>query len=881
MRSYRNTQRADRGVSHPLHEAGFAGRLSVLICLGIAILTLGAAKPASAQIKPNNIGTVAGGGANTGSPLAADIPLPVAVTEDSKGNVYVATPPGEYIYQLTSSGQVAPFAGVGWAGYGQNNGPSGIATETPVNTPSGLGVGPGGQVYLADTVNNVIRMVHHSNGAYHINTVAGERQSCILSRWPKCNDGHAALDAYLNAPQGVVADANNNLYIADTGDNVIRCVIGVSGACNSSDSAGDMVSLAGNYTACPAPTSSCGDNGPATAAMLNAPMGLSLDSDNNVYIADSGDNRIRCVAAVAGGCVSGGKVGYIYTVAGTGAAGYSGDGGSATQAELKGPRSVSATSPGTFYITDTKNSCVREVASGIINDFAAKCTAPGFAGDGGPATAAKMMIPNGVYADAAGNVFVADTDNQRIRKVSNGTINTILGGGVGGDGSAATSAATTLALPYEVAVDSSGNFYIADTENNRIRVVNTQQSAITVATVQIQPGQIETVAGSGFTGYSGNGGPALDAMLNSPFGVAVDGSGDIYIADTYNGWVREVENSTGIINNVAATKVINQPTALSLDPNDNLFIADPVSQVIWEVTGGNISVVAGTLNHSGSSGDGGPATDAKLNGPFGVAVDSNDDIYIADSNNNVIRCVLGAANGCGGSSQAVGNIINYCYTGGGGYNGDGGPCSSAARGEPKEVALDSHGNLFVGGGDYDTVQRVDLATGTIIRVAGSKAQPRFGFSGDGGPATLATIDNIGLAIDNNENLFIADGGNNRIREVPMVAVVSHGPTSLSFGSEPIGQASAPQQITLSNTGMDDLSIASITITGTDAGDFSQTNNCPQSSTGQTLPPDTKSQSSCTISVTFKPKAAGTRNAKVNISDSAQSPQTVPLTGNGT
>ncbi|HEX8814265.1 MAG TPA: choice-of-anchor D domain-containing protein [Terriglobales bacterium] len=846
--------------------------------LAISVVALATATAASAQIAPNNIGTVAGGGAISSSPLSANIPLPVAVTEDKSGNVYVASPAGQYIYQLSTGNTVAPFAGMGWAGYGQISGPNGIATQIPVNAPSGVGVGPTGQLYIADTVNNVIRYVHHSSGEYHINTVVGKRQSCILSEWPTCNDGKPALDANLNAPQGVVLDANSDIYIADTGDNVIRCVIGVSGACNSTDAVGDIVALAGNYKVCGSPTNACGDNGPATEAMLNGPMGVSLDADNNVYIADTGDNRIRCVAAVPNGCVSNGKVGYIYTVAGTGVAGYSGDGKSATLAELKGPRGVSATSAGTFYIADTKNSCVREVASGTIKDFAAKCTAPGFLGDGGPATAAKMMIPNGVYADGKGNVFVADTENQRIRKIASGTINTILGGGSGADGSASTAA--TLAYPYQVAVDSSGNYYIADTDDNRIRVVNTQQSAITVATVEIQPGQIETVAGDGLTGYSGNGGAALSATLNSPFGVAVDTSGNIYIADTYNGWVREVDGSTGVINNVAPTKVISEPTALAIDSHDNLFIADPVAEVIWEVSGGSINVVAGILNQSGSGGDGGPATAAKLNGPSGVAVNENDDIYIADSNNNVIRCVLGAAKGCGGSSQAVGNIINYCYTGGGGYNGDGGPCSSAARGEPKEVALDSHGNLFVGGGTYDTVQRIDSASGTITRVAGDKSQPRFGFSGDGGPATLSVLDNIGLAIDANENLYIADAGNNRIREVPMSAVVALSSTSLNFGNEPVGQTSASQQITLSNTGLDALSIASITITGSNPGDFSQNNNCPISP--KTVPPGANGKSSCTITISFKPKATGTRKAKVSISDNGlHNPQTIQLTGDGT
>jgi hypothetical protein len=328
--------------------------------------------------------------------------------------------------------------------------------------------------------------------------------------------------------------------------------------------------------------------------------------------------------------------------------------------------------------------------------------------------------------------------------------------------------------------------------------------------------------------------------------------------------------------------VVTLPTALSVDSLGNLFIADPPSQVIWEVTGNTIQVVAGTLGQCGYSGDGGLATSAQLCQPFGVAVDSNDNLYIADSNNNVIRCVLGVAAGCGDSLHKynVGDIITYAYDGGGGYNGDGGPATQAARGLSKEVALDGRGNLFVGGGDYDTVQRIDLASGTIMRVAGDKIQPRFGYSGDGRPATDSVLDNMGLVIDGNENLLIADAGNNRVRGVPLIAVASFNPESVDFGDVQVGKQSQPQAITLANTGADSLAISGITITGADKGDFSQTNNCPSAPT--TIPPMTDKQSSCTITVIFTPTAKGARRADVTVTDNGfRSPQHVKLTGSGT
>lgn len=869
-----------------------------LILFIAELLMLVIAVAASGQ---NIINTVAGGGAINSNPALADIPGPTAVVEDVAGNKYVVAPDSDYLFQLTSSNTVQAIAGLGWGHYNKpGGGTHGPASEIPLYGPIGLAIDKRANVFIADSVNNVVRKVYLYAGTYYIMTVAGQRPQCNQQNYPTCGDGGKATAAYLAGPEGVAVDKSGNVYIADTGDNVIRFV----------DAKTRAISLfAGNYCGVPGasspccpdpignPTSACGDGGPATAsgALLNAPTGVSLDSQNNVYIADTYDNRIRCVAVVAGGCVPGSTVGYIYTVVGNGSPctiyndgptdnpPYCGDTGAATVALIGKPAAVSISGSGTIYVADTRASTIRAIAAGTINIFAGTRGAPGFQGDGGSPLSAEVMNPNGVYVDKAGNVLIADTGNQRIREVTgsgqNAVINTILGGGNGGDGSAAATA--TLANPYAVAVDAQGNYYTADAANNRIRVVNTQTSPITIATVTIQPGEVATVAGTGNAGYTGDGGAATMATLNSPSGVAVDSSGNIFISDTYNGWVREVNGATGIITTVSASKPVTLPEALAIDTAGNLFIADPPAQVIWEISGGTIAVAAGN-GTAGYSGDGGPATQAELDQPTGIAVDASDNLYVADSANNVVRCVLGVLGGCSDTTQKylVGDIVTYAYDGKVVFKGDGGPATQASRWGATEVAVDAHGNLFVSGSTHDrVVQRVDAGSLTIMTVAGDAAyQPGFGFSGDGGPGSLALINSSGLALDAQENLLIADEGNNRIREIgQLIAVVDLKPQSLKFGNVPVGKQSQPQTVTLSNVGANDLSISQISIGGADSADFSQTNNCPS---GQ-IPPLTNSLSTCTVTVTFAPKEKGRRTATLNFTDNGyQSPQSVRLSGTG-
>jgi sugar lactone lactonase YvrE len=282
----------------------------------------------------------------------------------------------------------------------------------------------------------------------------------------------------------------------------------------------------------------------------------------------------------------------ISTVAGTGAQGFSGDGGAATSAQLDSPYGVAVDGSGNLFIADLSNSRVRKVvlSTGVISTVAGT-GAPGLSGDGGAATSAQLSSPYGVAVDGSGNLFIADRGNSRVRKVlSTGVISTVAGtwpAGFSGDGGAATSA--QLKYPEGVAVDGSGNLFIGDPVNHRVRKV------------ALSTGVISTVAGTGAQGFSGDGGAATSAQLNYPNGVAVDGSGNLFIADYGNDRVRKVVLSTGVISTVAGTGAF------------------------------------------GFSGDGGAAVSAQLSAPSGVAVDGNGNLFIADRHNQRVRKVVGVA----------------------------------------------------------------------------------------------------------------------------------------------------------------------------------------------------------------------------------------------
>ncbi len=343
---------------------------------------------------------------------------------------------------------------------------------------------------------------------------------------------------------------------------------------------------------------------------------------------------------------------YIQTIVGTGgSSGFSGDGGPAIQAQLNSPTGVAVDGAGTIYIADQVNNRIREVtkANGLISTQAGSSSTGGYAGDGGLAINAELNEPVGVVVDSSGNFYIADSLNNLIRKVTpTDTISTYagdpaLGANYSGDGGLAVDA--SFNVPSAVAMDSAGNLYIVDTSNNRIRKVTASTNIVT------------TIAGDSNRGYLGDGKLATVAELYLPLGVAVDAAGNVYIADSGNHVIRKVAAGTNIITTVAGTgstpgfggdggpavnALLNHPCGIALDAAGNLYIADTTNGRIRVVINGIIYTIAGSGRLGVFSGDGGLATSAALNFPYGVTVDSQGHVFVADTQNHVIRELTGS-----------------------------------------------------------------------------------------------------------------------------------------------------------------------------------------------------------------------------------------------
>jgi hypothetical protein len=856
----------------------------LVICAGILLLLSGAA---SAQ--QDYINVYAGGGPNNVAATTAPVYTPTNITVDSSGNVYFSSEGSNYqhrVWKITkSTGILTIVAGTYYYGY---SGDGGLATNAQLYSPKGIAVDYAGNVFIADYNNCLIREVNAGTGI--ITTIAGITTPNLACG--SAGDGGPATSAHVYNPTGVAIDKNGNLFIADFSNQrirVISCatVTSTGGVCaaNSGQTAGDIYTVAGTGTA-----GYNGDGVAATSANLYYPYGVATDTDGNLYIADQYDQRIRRVACGTGisGCVlpSGETIAFIYTIAGDGTAGYSGDSGAATSAELYYPTTVSVANSGDLFIGDYDNFRIREASCVTTTSTGGACTAStgqtasdiytvvgtggaGYgSGDGIAATSADLYYAIGVAVDSAGDLFIADQDNERIREVPCDVstltctppagdtakfIYTIAGtGGTTFFGNNIPATGAELYYPTGVASDSSGNIYIADRSNCVVREVNGGTGIIT------------TFAGT-TCGYSGDGGPATSAQLNQPYKLAVDSSNNVYIADTANCVVRKV--SSGTITTFAGKGVcgylgdggaatgaeLYEPDGVAVDNLGNVYIADEYNYVVRKVSGGNISTFAG--NHTyGYTGDGGTATSAEFTYVLDVAVDGFGNVYIADQYNQRIRKV-----------NTSGIISTYAGNGGAGYQGDGGLAYQTSLYYPTGVAVDGAGDVIIADYDNQRVRMVDQSN-VIHTIAGDGTA---GFNGNDILATLAELyQPWGVAVDPSGNVYEADFQNWLIRKINALVILNSYPPSASFGTVSKGSTSDPIAITLSANGT--VNIASIT----PSAGFKETDDCPSTlNSGQT----------CIVDVQFAPTTAGTVNGTLTISyPGFFAPSlVVPLQGTGT
>jgi sugar lactone lactonase YvrE len=588
--------------------------------------------------------------------ILGQLAAPAAVALDSAGNILIADTLNNRIRKVdATTGIITTVAGGDRPGYSGDGGP---ATAALLNNPLDVALDAAGNIFVADTFNHRIRKIAAATGL--ITTVAG---TGVLGF---SGDGSAATLARLWQPQGMAFDGSSYLFIADTGNHVVRKVDLTTGIITTVAGSGQP-----GYG---------GDNGPAIACRFSSPHKIALDSDRNLLIADQFNSRIRKFSPASG---------IITTVAGTGAVGFAGDGGQATAAWFTYAGGVGVDASGNVIVVDTYNDRIRRVSTtGVIRTLVGiGQTTP--LGDGGPATAATLDAPEGLALDASGNLIVADSRHNKIRKVdaATGTISTIAGTGqkgYAGDGGAATAA--YLRVPTDVSLDPSGNVFILDSLSHAVRKLTSSTGTIT------------TVAG-GLFGSGGDDGPASKAQFNNASAVVVDSDGTYFVADTQNHRVRRIDGRTGIITTAAGTGTagfsgdngpasaaqLSYPTGVAVDAGGNLLIADSVNSRIRKVSAATGIITTAAGSGFGTSGDNGPATAARFSGPRRVIADSAGNLFIADSSNNRVRRV----------DAVTGIVTTVAGTGQAGFAGDGGAATAAQLRQPVGLVLGSDGTLFV------------------------------------------------------------------------------------------------------------------------------------------------------------------------------------------
>ncbi len=629
-------------------------------------------------------GNVGGLGNVDGTGSAARFNGPNAVATDSGGNVYVADTYNNTIRKITSAGVVTTLAGT--AGTFGSTDATGAAAR--FNEPEGIAVDSSGNVYVSDTQNCTIRKI---TPVGVVTTLAGTALLCAY-----VNDDGAA--ARFNKPEGIATDSSGNVYVADRENNVIRIIT----------SGGVVTTFAGaGYTITP-PVEGAG-----ASATFDNPIGLASDGVGNLFVADNGSGYIRKIRI---------SDAFVSTVA-TG---------------FTRQRGVAADSAGNVYVADSSFNRIAKIDTSLGVLFAGSSAGTAGYADGS-GTAASFLYPQGMATDSTGNVYVADTYNNAIRKITPAGVVTTLAGAAGYGYVDATGAAARFNGPNGFATDRAGNVYVADTDNNSIRKIT-------------PTGVVTRFAGSA-TGLSGTtDGPGASALFSAPWGVATDSSDNVYVADYGNDIIRKITPagvvSTLIDAGTGFAAFFDGPNDVAVDSAGNVYVAADGNDTIGKIdSDGVVSTLAGTGTAGYTNGAG---ASAQFTDPWGIAVDSAGNVYVTDAGNNAIRKIdtsgvvstfAGSDTGLSGSADGTGTAARFDF--------------------PVYLAIDSAGNVYVTDNGNNTIRKITPA-GVVTTLAGTAGQA--GFTPGALPGVLANP--AGIAVFGSTLYFTSNSGVVAITNLP-------------------------------------------------------------------------------------------------------------------
>ncbi len=738
---------------------------------------------------------VAGLNADGQVPLATKLYLPQDVTYGPDGLLYIVDWNNHRIRRI-KNGVVETFAGSGYLGDASGDDPKTI----DFNHPTNVCFDDAGDMIVAAWHNSLVKQIAMTpdGSPGTVTNLAGTGARAFGG------DEGPGNQARLDLPSSVAVDTGGNINISDQANYRLRLL----------EPNGIIHTIAGTGT-----PGGAGDEGPAITAELNGPKGqsappasrIAIDARNRIYIADTGNHKVRLID----------EVGIIRTIVGTGTAGDGGDGGPASAAQLNTPSDVAVAPNGTLYNADTQNNRVRIVRpDGTIDTFAGT-GARGFTGDAGPAHLAKLDRPYGVELAPNGNVYIADTHNQRIREVTGvdlpppptprpkptpeiipctnevGSICTYVGtteyddeggvvGSTGFSGEGQNRLHTTIYWPFDIEFTPSGRRVFLDWNNHRVREILPPDDTI------------QTIMGTDFVGdgpkdlsdLEPEGADPLTVDLNHPTDIQEFPNGDLIVAAWHNHKIRQIDVDDGRVRVLlggpagfmydgcpagdgCAAKVtrVNQPPHFVLDPTGNLFLIDQRNQrirVIYDFAGERENAIVQTVVGTGTAGfNDGAALQAQVNFPTGgnpepsggIALAADGTLYFSDSNNNRVRKVVFSDPGV----FQDGMVTTIAGTGEKGFAGDDGPATAAQLSFPQDLEIGPDGNLYFADADNNRVRMIDLTTGIITTVAGTGAS---GYGGDGGQATAALLNRpFGIAFDSSGDLYISDTFNSLIRKV--------------------------------------------------------------------------------------------------------------------